>query len=484
MSSRFLGNPTMAIAQYVRTTTTIILQQQQQQQQRQQQQQMPTNRILHLANEAAWWYGENALFFFYWFLKLRNPWMPNWYLWLESQALLKLSDVVNHRFLLEWPLDKVSRLATWSVGDHFNSEEERKRTELFFRLGVEGLGRHMGSGTTSNPDNCFFPESLAGGPTLVTSSTPPMTEKRNVEIAKSCALLSLLSYRHDDIIVKCMTDHGMLPGTSFFSIHTIEECDLSIFVADDESFCVVVFRGTEPETARDWLTSALLCEPTTFYTGFIVDPNEAVTNDQVPKVRARYYRQMKHASRKQDLKFHTGHFLPSAPDATISAFELLLYLQMRGNCNTYYTGHSLGGGLATLMGADMLVWTDEAPAGIVTFGSPPVGDKTFCTWYNEHFNHRNHRQSPVSWRFVHEDEFAAMAPPLPYTRPNISREFHHVEQFLPVQSLLQSPLIPTPSARSYDAMDERMTDLACKKQLSKVFLDHNLATTIQELHKL
>jgi len=139
------------------------------------------------------------------------------------------------------------------VGEKYGPVEEED-IEVFFRLGVNHYKSNYGSGDTDDPENNFFPGSLMAGPRLVPHGTSPMAERRIMEIASSCALLSLLSYRHDDVIIDCMqgANPRMLPDVWFFSLHTLEESDLSVFVSDDQSWAVFCFRGTEPETLRDW----------------------------------------------------------------------------------------------------------------------------------------------------------------------------------------------------------------------------------------
>lgn len=78
------------------------------------------------------------------------------------------------------------------------------------------------------------------------------------------------------------------------------------------------------------------------------------------------------------LNFHIGAYNPIAPNHEVTALELAVYLHRRG-CQVYYTGHSLGGGLGTLMAADVFARTGlSSAAGVISFGSPPVGDGTFA----------------------------------------------------------------------------------------------------------
>lgn len=422
-------------------------------------------------NSAGWFVTNQALRLWLGGMQLVNPWVPKWIWSLASHGFLKLSNLINQR----WLLDPIVTAGT-SLAINFVRPERgdivAEDTEEFFRLGIEGHKVERGSGNTSDPDNCFFPKSLAMGPSLTPLGTSVMVDLRNVEIAQSCALLSMLSYRHDDEIVKSLVEYGMLPGLSFFSVHTYEEGDLAIFVADDESYAVFCFRGTEPETLRDWLTSVLLTDPVPFD---LVNPDDGI------KVRGRYFAQMKSAAFKTGLEFHTGSISPLFRGFHC-AYDLAVALIQNG-CRVYCTGHSLGAGLSTLFGAHVRKRSGLAPAGIVTFGSPSVGNQAFCLWFGQcfksHINEEKRETKSVSWRFVNEDEFAPMAPPLPFVNPNSAEQFHHVGGLIRVESLMD----PTEDQRTPDEMTIRMNELAEEGNLAKIVLDHNPATVLRFLRQ-
>ena len=56
----------------------------------------------------------------------------------------------------------------------------------------------------------------------------------------------------------------------------------------------------------------------------------------------------------------------------------------------WITGHSLGGALATLMGAK-LVLANLPVEGIYTYGQPQVGNRTFVRRYNQELGQRTYR---------------------------------------------------------------------------------------------
>jgi pimeloyl-ACP methyl ester carboxylesterase len=156
---------------------------------------------------------------------------------------------------------------------------------------------------------------------------------------------------------------------------------------------------------------------------------------------------------------------------TKTAKGLALYLHRLNGCKVYYTGHSLGGGLATLMGAYIFASTNLAPAGIISFGSPPVGNYDFCNWFNEFI------PAAVSWRFVKGDEFAPMAPPLPFTVQETARQFHHVNGLILVEDLDN----PNPHQRPQNEMTDRLNELVSQVNLLKILTDHNIASTLRAL---
>lgn len=421
-------------------------------------------------NRAGWFAINQGLRVTLGFMEVVNPWWPKWILWLVSQGILKVSDVLNQRWLLDPIMNYGSSVAIKFVKPE-HGEDIAEDTKEFLQLGINRYKVERASGDTTDNRNCFFPESLVAGPSLVPQHVAPMSLRRNVEIAESCAILSMLAYRHDDVIVDCMKNGNpcMLPGTTFYSAHTPEEADLAVFVDDEESWAVFCFRGTEPETLRDWLTSVLLCEPEPFF-----------EEGNPVRVRHRYRNQMEAAAQCTKLIYQTGKLGPR----DVCACDLAQSLQEHG-CKVYLTGHSLGGGLCTLLGAHQVKTAGLEVSGVISFGSPSVGNEEFCEWFNAHFqNFETNAQSPqdtsVSWRFVNGDEFAPMAPPLPFTDSKSSEQFRHVGDLIRVGKLLVEP----GHQRSRAEMVKRMNKLAQAGNLSKIILDHNLATTLRCLGQL
>ena len=259
------------------------------------------------------------------------------------EMLLGASELLNpdnHPLLhlISDPLGNwIEYLAVLAV-DTSDRQDEHDAVQLFFKLGLRvgnepHYGNRLGSGDYADPQNCFFPEELAAGPNPnPIYHSAPMSSTRNARIATSCALVSMLSYRTDDVILHCMINAKppMLPKMSFCSVHTHEEGDLGVFVAKDFSFAIFCFRGTEYETMRDWLTSVLL-NPTSAF--------DEVEGTDV-KVRDRYFKQMLLACQDSHLKNVTDGPGP-LPHSSMTPSEFVDYLyREHPNIHIYYTGES------------------------------------------------------------------------------------------------------------------------------------------------
>jgi len=87
--------------------------------------------------------------------------------------------------------------------------------------------------------------------------------------------------------------------------------------------------------------------------------------------------------------------------------DLLPYIESvrkrRGDIPIFFTGHSLGAALATLMAAASLE-NGITPAGVYLFGSPRVGDWRFCKALDQLLRDR-------IWRIVNNNDFVTRIPP-------------------------------------------------------------------------
>ena len=78
-------------------------------------------------------------------------------------------------------------------------------------------------------------------------------------------------------------------------------------------------------------------------------------------------------------------------------FELLSALQkLKKVKNVYFTGHSLGGAIATIAAFDFKRNNPSKTVHCYTFGAPTAGNKTFANQFDKIIDE--------SWRFVHPDD--------------------------------------------------------------------------------
>lgn len=140
------------------------------------------------------------------------------------------------------------------------------------------------------------------------------------------------------------------------------DTDTEGFIAVDDDNIVVAFRGTEGSSLADWITDL----------SYRHHPNDV------------------HGG-----KVHRGFW-----NAWLGVRDLVRaeVKSLRSNSqHIWFTGHSLGGALATLGGRDMP--TSLRPVGIHTFGAPRVGNHD----YVENFD-------VTTYRFVNEDDIVPHVP--------------------------------------------------------------------------
>ena len=390
-----------------------------------------------------------------------------------EKCILLFSILMNRRLILDIVYEIATTIILIAVQVRYGPEE-RRDTQLFFRLGTQVKDEHgvwhtyyrsdMGSGNLQNARNRFFPQALKRGPAAdgtddgVFWSNDIATRQVHGQIAKTCCFFSILSYQTTETVQNCIKNAGMLPQVSFYTVNTgITEVDLNVFVSSCKQWAVVCFRGTESETLRDWLSSILVTRPADFDTGAAAHEPEKAT------VRSTYYEQA--ISACNDVR----HPLVPPPETEETmTLQLLSSLRQKYGCKIYFTGHSLGGGLCSLMGAYMAAQTPPiVPTAVITFGSPPVaGNAVFTRWYSS--------TVPHTWRFVNRDEFAPMAPPLPFTT---RVQLLHVSKLIQVQNM--SNLVPT--VPSYPQMKQRLEQLFFQHNLIFLLLNHNPVSTLRAM---
>ncbi len=201
--------------------------------------------------------------------------------------------------------------------------------------------------------------------------------------ARWLAELSRIVYRHDHeesdhpprpTQTRFLEKAGCTHRQFFFSRNTDTQ---ALLVQFDHAipFAVLVFRGTE-QHVQDYVTDLNLGE-----------------------------------LRQSDGKVDTHRGFNRALD---SVWEEIEHALKRLDCPVFYTGHSLGGALATLAAARL------RPAALYTFGSPRVGDDDFAASLRE-FEDRIHR-------LVHGEDIVTTVPPE-------ELDFRHVGKEVKLESL-------------------------------------------------
>jgi len=172
---------------------------------------------------------------------------------------------------------------------------------------------------------------------------------------------ALLAYwEKDDVKTRC-------EGAGFTTVEPLVGDDTQCFVASNEIFAIVSFRGTEPDKLGDILADAR----------FGLEPWK-VAGERV----------------------HRGFQI--ALEAVWPA--LLASLKQLKDHAIWFTGHSLGAALATLAGDRYRLECGRQPRGIYTYGSPLLGDRAFVDGFNN--RHRDR-----SFRFVNDRDSVTTVPP-------------------------------------------------------------------------
>lgn len=185
------------------------------------------------------------------------------------------------------------------------------------------------------------------------------TTKYQPENAYALGRMADLAYAESVEIAETCAAWG-LPKCRFFSRQ-----DTQAFLAGNEGFAILSFRGTEPEDLHDWLTDAEF--------------------DLVPgswgQVHDGFQRALSHVWRD---------ILASLTD-----------FQDKGQ-SLWITGHSLGAALATLAVA-ALRQEDKPVYGLYTYGQPRTGDREFAERFNADFRNR-------TFRFVNQEDIVTRIP--------------------------------------------------------------------------
>ena len=217
---------------------------------------------------------------------------------------------------------------------------------------------------------------------------PPAIPHCNAQIL---AEASQLVYDSEATIKQVLENAGKIPNVKYIS-KTDEDkfifsgsIDTQAFVAGNDQFIIVAFRGTEPDNINDWKTDLK------FFKHSVTLPNSNRT-----------------------VKVHWGfwHALDLAWE------EVMEHIRTFRNQEQpiWLTGHSLGGALATL--AAFRLNQEGLPfQGLYTYGQPRVGGWNFSQIFN-----RAHRKKV--FRFVNNNDFATFVPPFLFGYAHIGQLYY------------------------------------------------------------
>ncbi|MCE5228821.1 lipase family protein [bacterium] len=182
-----------------------------------------------------------------------------------------------------------------------------------------------------------------------------------------CAEASLLVYVPDEQFVRARLARAGIQGVDYVYRHgPATGPDTQFFVAACDDFVLVSFRGSEPNIA-DWVTNSKFVltpfENGRVHSGFLQGLDEAWNEGGLGRRLERLYQEN-----------------PERP--------------------VWFTGHSLGGAVATLAAARWFDAHTTATGAAYVFGMPHVGDRRFC---------RSVR-FPL-WRVIHKTDLIPLLPP-------------------------------------------------------------------------
>ena len=190
--------------------------------------------------------------------------------------------------------------------------------------------------------------------------------------AYSLALVAELAYREENEIQNTVKEWGF-DKFKFIKAEDGTEC----FVMSNKEIIVVSFRGTTD--TKDWITNLDL--------KLIEGPFEG--------------------------KVHCG-FYTSLSNVWQKINSTIVDFRDHKEKSLWFTGHSLGGALATLAVARFRE-KDIPVNGLYTFGQPRAGDREFARNFNFDFK-------PYTYRFVNNNDLVTRI-------PSRSRQYSHVGTF-------------------------------------------------------
>ncbi|KAI3727396.1 hypothetical protein L1987_67210 [Smallanthus sonchifolius] len=221
-------------------------------------------------------------------------------------------------------------------------------------------------------------------------------------------MASKLAYENVAVIKNVVNLHWKMHLVDFYNCWNEYEKERStqVFVFCDKprdaDLIVISFRGTEPFDADDWITD--------FDYSWYEIPN-------VGKVHMGFLEAMGLGDRSNTSSFqellqdHPGPVMVETSAFFVVRSKLKSLLEEHRNAKFMVTGHSLGGALAILFPAVLLLHEEELVLerllGVHTFGQPRVGNRELGRYVESKLQHPN----PKYYRMVYCND---LVPRLPY----------------------------------------------------------------------
>ncbi|OUC13023.1 MAG: hypothetical protein B0A82_19210 [Alkalinema sp. CACIAM 70d] len=199
------------------------------------------------------------------------------------------------------------------------------------------------------------------------------TAKYHPKIALTLSKASKLAYFEPDEVIPFVKQNWQLNDCQF-----LNEKETQAYLMMNDQVIIVAFRGS---TERDdWFDNFKCVMP---------------VPDAFGKVHPGFRYALDHLWQKSYGKNSKGEEL--------RFLDYIKQLQLQNPRSLWFTGHSLGGALATLAAA-RLREKDIPVYGLYTFGSPRVGDRNFERTFNADFKSKN-------FRFVNNNDTVTRIPP-------------------------------------------------------------------------
>lgn len=213
------------------------------------------------------------------------------------------------------------------------------------------------------------------GPPKLKFDFSPNTTLWQASNARWAARAAQLAYQEASTIRQTVKTWG------FKRMYPLDRRETQAFVVCDDNLILVAFRGTEPIRLRDWMTDVDLAF--------------------APFPRGRGH-------------VHAG-FWRALSYVWTDLMGIIKQEQTTGQ-SLWFTGHSLGGALATLATARLRLEYDKPVNGLYTFGQPRVGDRDFAMHFNQDFKRQ-------AFRYVNNNDVVTRVP----TR---QMDYSHIGTFL------------------------------------------------------